>query len=93
MPPKNKNNPAFVSLDLCASKHESLAKEIGMLTTETKTIKNALIGEDMKSGIFKDVNDIKNKIGSGWKSKDKALLLVAVVEGLVAIAIALLGKI
>jgi len=80
--------PSYVSLALCNQKHESLSKEIVALTAETNTIKNALIGEDLKSGLVRDIMEIKSRMKGSWTGRDKVLVLVALIEGMVAVAIA-----
>ena len=80
--------PSFVSLALCIQKHKSLSKEIGTMSNEIHTIKRALIGEDLTSGLVKDIQELKSKMKGSWTGRDKALMLIALVEGIVAISIA-----
>ena len=65
--PKKGNNPgtSFVSMDLCVSRHESLAKEMGAMGMEIKTIKDALVGPDLQSGLVKKINDIDSNLKMG----------------------------
>jgi hypothetical protein len=52
---EKKDNPGFVTHVECTATMLPLLEDIAM-------IKKALIGEDMKGGIVKDFNDMKNDI-------------------------------
>lgn len=83
------HNPGYVSLELCLQKHKSLSRDHDSLTAEIATIKNALIGKDLKSGLVSDVHEIKSKLKGSWSGRDKALLIIALINGVVAVTIAL----
>jgi len=53
--PKRKNNPAYVTKVECA--------EIsGQIRNEISIIKKALVGEDLRGGLVKDVSSMKNDL-------------------------------
>lgn len=85
------DNPSQnVPLALCSQKHEALSEKIGMLTAESNTIKTALIGKDMRGGLVKDIQDIKSQLKSSWSSREKVVVFVAIINGIVATVIAFL---
>lgn len=43
--------------------HAECAKTVESVKLELKTMKNALVGEDMRGGIVKDVQEIKSATG------------------------------
>ena len=49
---KQKENPGYVTRAECA-------KTVTKFDAELKTIKKALVGEDMRGGVVKDIADIK----------------------------------
>lgn len=87
-----KDNPiTFVRVEDCRERHG--------------IIQRALFGDDMRGGIVKDIGDIKSdmrvvkdKINNikkeKWSARDKAIVIgavsVAVIEGLFALALAIL---
>ena len=96
--PRKKNNPGtFVSIDLCMSRHESLAKEMGAMGTELTTIKNALVGPDLQSGLVKKINDmdgnlkmVKENLKGKLSGKDKAVIIGAAITAITSLAASLI---
>lgn len=70
---KAKKNPSG-----CVT-HAECAKIVTKFNGELQTIKNALIGEDMRGGIVKDVAEIKNGLNRGWKPRDYVAIIVSFV--------------
>lgn len=79
---KKTNNPGYVTRAECA-------KTVTKFDGELKTIKKALVGEDLRAGIVKDIGDIKNGLEAErverkkmaeqkWKPKDYVTLLAAI---------------
>jgi len=62
------------------------------ITGEIATIKKALVGEDLRGGIVKDVGDIKAfmKDNNGLSWQAKATILGSFIMGLSSIAVALI---
>ena len=96
--PRKKNNPGFVSIDLCVSRHESLAKEMGAMNTELVTIKNALVGPDLQSGLVKKINDmdgnlkmVKENLKGKLSGRDKAIIIGAVITAIASFAASLIA--
>ena len=84
---KNGGNPGnLVSLELCITKHESLAKEMGGMRDELKTIKEALVGPDLQGGLVKKVGEIDSQIKTGRTVVDwiKPIIIAVVSAGVVA---------
>ena len=55
MSPRKKNSPRYVTADECARVSGDIRRELSIL-------KKALVGDDMRGGIVKDVQDIKNTL-------------------------------
>ena len=92
-----RNNPgaSMVPMELCISKHESLAKEMGGMSAELKTIKDALVGTDLQSGLVKKISSIDSDIGiikvnlkKSLSGKDKATIVVALLVAIASIIVA-----
>jgi len=59
---ERRKNP-YVTAEVCLSRHEGLTKQMESLNNELKTIKRALVGEDLQGGLVKTVSDIQSKLG------------------------------
>lgn len=61
--PKNEkpSNPKYVSAEQCRQRQTLCSTEV---KAEIKTIKNALVGEDMQGGLVKQVTVMKTKLDS-----------------------------
>lgn len=97
MPKKNNPGSSTVSMELCVSKHEALAKEMGGMSAELKTIKDALVGPDLQSGLVKKISSIDSDIGiikvnlrKSLSGKDKATVIAALLVAIGSIVVALL---
>ena len=79
----------MVSMELCISRHESLAKEIGGMAAELKTIKEALVGADLQGGLVKKVGEIDAQIKTGRTVVDwvKPIVIAVVVAAVTAVII------
>ena len=96
---RKKDNPGiFVPMDLCVSRHEALAKEMGAVTTELETIKNALVGSDLQGGLVKKINDmdgnlklVKENLKGKLSGRDKAIIIGAVITAIASFAASLVA--
>jgi len=87
---KKKPN-SFVTIEVCAEKHDRLVKEIGSLQSEVKVIKVALIGEDFRGGIVKELQDLRSMVKGSLSGKDKAAIIVTAITAIVALIKSFLG--
>ena len=76
--PSKRNNPAYVTKPECAQISASIKEEL-------KTIRTALVGEDMRGGIVKDVADLKKERSTTLEIVKSVFvpMIVAVVTALV----------
>jgi len=58
---RTEKNP-FVPTAVCEEKHAAISKEITSLSSDIQSIKKALIGEDLQSGLVKEISEMKNKM-------------------------------
>lgn len=74
---------AYVTEEICA-------KRVSEMKTDLATIKKALIGEDMRGGIVKDLADLILKFNANEESKETSLRWKLIVFSAVS---ALLGTV
>ena len=55
--------PRFVTQAECAAATSAIKSELGVVKDDVRLIKTALMGEDMRGGIVKDVGDLKKSRG------------------------------
>lgn len=75
MADKKLGNPGCVTTAECAQISGSINKELG-------TIKRALVGDDMRGGIVKDVADIKSNLrnSTGLGRKERAMIYTSIIS-------------
>ena len=80
-------------MSLCVARHEAIAKEMGVMSTELRIIKDALIGPDLLGGIVKKVADIDSKLKMGRTVVDwlKPVIIAVVSAGATVLFFKLLG--
>lgn len=78
----------YVPLELCTERYKAIQQQLIRLNEETQKINLTLIGPDQRGGLVKDVQEIRSSLKGAWSGRDKAILLVALIEGIVAIAVA-----
>jgi hypothetical protein len=72
--PEKKKNPGYVTTSEC--------KQIsGSINNELETIKKALIGDDMRGGLVKDVADIK--LAHSWVTTYLVPIMSSVVTAVI----------
>jgi len=82
---RRRDNP-YVTLETCVANTKAINDKIDDVSTEVKTIKKALIGEDMQGGLVAEVKDIKSKLAMAKELRDwiRPLLLAALASLLTA---------
>lgn len=91
---EKEENPGSVSIDVCNERHAALTKEIGNARKDLHRIKDALIGKDLKSGLVKDVADVKNNVKNledaigeskktKWSTRDKAYIVIGILSAII----------
>jgi len=58
---RSEKNP-YVPVAVCDEKHAAISKEITSLASDIQSIKKALVGEDLQSGLVKEISEIKSKL-------------------------------
>ena len=69
-----KDNPDYVTKAECV-------QISGSINDELKTIKKALVGEDMRGGLVKDVADIKNTLNDQKQERELSARWKAAIYG------------
>lgn len=81
-------NDEFVSKAICSETMEPLRKDM-------ETVLKALVGEDLRGGIVKDVGDIKASLrttqASRWGKKELSLVLTAIISALASVVVAVIA--
>lgn len=86
MSEKGRDHP-FVSTELCASRHNGLNKQFETMSSELRTIKKALVGEDLQGGLVAEIQGIKAQLKLGRELKDWVKpVVIAVVSALITAA-------
>lgn len=84
MPKKKKDNPGFVTIAECNVKSEAFRDEIRDVKDDTKTLKNAIVGENLQGGIVKKLTDLEKKLAVVTVYKDIILpIAVTVITALI----------
>lgn len=90
MPRKKENPGTFVTVAVCDTRHEAILNDLNTVSAQLKALQITLVGEDLRGGIVRDIQEIRSKLKGTFSGRDKAVVVTAILEGLIAIFIAVM---
>lgn len=99
MAKRKRSDPCFVTVEMCATKHDALVRAVQELSSDVQLIRTSLVGEDLRSGLVKEFQDykalcnmqfleIKSKLKGSLSGKDKAIIVASLITAVSSIIIA-----